>query len=204
MSSIWSMTLAAFRDATAANSSTPSCGAAAAVSATMGSALILMALRISESKSAAPGRSELIKRVEQQMAKLGTYADADVKAFERYMDAARLPEHSSIQAEEREQEVQDAVVEATQVPLETAETCLELLRLAEEGVSFTSENVLSDILSGSLLLQGGLSAVLLNVDADAKMLEEGTVRDEAVTKRQWLEQQADLYLQSIRKAVCTR
>ena len=64
--------------------------------------------------------------------------------------------------------------------------------------------MLSDILSGSLLLQGGLSAVLLNVDVDAKMLEKGKMREQAVTKRQWLEQQADLYLQSIRKAVCTR
>jgi formiminotetrahydrofolate cyclodeaminase len=200
MSSIWDMTLQAFRDATAADSSTPSCGAAAVVAATMGSALILMALRISETKSADPARAELIERVEKHMKTLSAYADADVKAFERYMQAARLPEHTG----QREVGVQRAAVGATQVPLDTAKTCVELLGLAEEGIPFTSDNVQSDILSGSLLLQGGLSAVLLNVDANTELLDEDGIREQAIEKRQQLEQQASKCLQLIRQALQDR
>jgi formiminotetrahydrofolate cyclodeaminase len=200
MKSIWSLSLHDFREATAADTSTPSCGAAAVVTASMGVALILMALRISETKSADLNRAKLIDTIETLKESLGRYADADISAFERYLDAARLPEDSIQQARKREHQVQEAMQEATNVPLETAALCNDILRQAKEVIPLTAANVLSDIVSGSLIVHGALSAVLLNVDMDVKSLKAADKRRESQSARETLQQQADQHLLSIRQA----
>ncbi|WP_158635478.1 cyclodeaminase/cyclohydrolase family protein [Pseudomonas duriflava] len=186
------MTLADFREATAANTATPSCGAAAVVAADLGLALILMALRITESKQPDLERARLIERAENLLIKLGAYADADIKAFKTYMNVMK-------EKDEPQKEVKNATQQVVEVPLATAKACLEGVRLAKQALPLTVEPVRSDILSGALLLQAGLSAVLLNVDVNLSNLQETHARDAAKRARSQLQDEADELLAELRR-----
>ncbi|SDM29608.1 hypothetical protein SAMN05661010_03871 [Modicisalibacter muralis] len=72
--SVWNMTLAAFRDAIEPRS-TPGCGAAAAASTGFGLALVLKGLRISESKRRNDEGAALIGRADALLKMLRDDAD---------------------------------------------------------------------------------------------------------------------------------
>jgi formiminotetrahydrofolate cyclodeaminase len=185
--SLWSLSLAAFRDALAADRPTPSCGGAAAVSASLGLSLVLMALRISQRHQAQPAQAPLIARGQALLDRLARHADADASAFQGYV-AARRDE-----AAEPEQALRDA----TAVPLAAAHACRDALDLAWEARAVTRPSLLCDIEAGALLVRAALSALLLNVEVDGEQL--GAEQRAALAgDRQRLEQEADRLLARLR------
>ncbi len=188
--SIWDMTLGGFRDAIEARS-TPGCGAAAAASAGMGLALVLKGLRITDGKHPDAERAELIARGDANLAELGRYADEDVDAFRAYLDAVKQPHDSAAERQARERAIQAAAERANQVPLATARSCLEALRLSGEALPGTADNLRSDTLAGGLMLHAALSSVLINVDANLASLQDAAERESMAAERHALQHEAD-------------
>lgn len=188
--SVWDMPLAAFRDAVALRP-TPGCGAAAAVTADLGLALVIKGLRISESKSPDARRAELIGKVRILLKDLAELADKDVAAFEAYMDRLRLPQATGAQASRRRDAVAEAALTVTEVPLETAQACLGGLTLALEALELTTANLRSDVLAGGQLLHAGLSAVLVSVDSNLAGLRDEAERAPMARLRDDLQRDAD-------------
>ena len=185
--SIWTQRLADFRAATAANQPTPGCGAAAAVTADIGLALVLKGLRISEAHGSDPTRRALLQAAEALSGRPGTFADDDVRAFGDYLNAARNGEPEQKQAASRQ---------ACAVPLALAHCCLEALELAVDAWPCTDPNVQSDAQAGAVLIHAGLSAALINVDADMASLEDAS-RDQVAQARTRLQAEGDDLLQRL-------
>ncbi|WP_258190273.1 cyclodeaminase/cyclohydrolase family protein [Stutzerimonas azotifigens] len=190
--SVWSRSLERFRQDTAANRPTPGCGAVAAVSASLGLALVLKALRISQTRQEDPRRLRLIEPVETLLKRLGSFADDDMQAFSRYLQAARQSDDTS------GDDVQAAARQACAVPLATAHACLEALGLSVSALSLAVDVVRADIEAGALLIHSALSAALLNVDADLPCLAGHDSREQARAMRQRLQADADAALQRLR------
>lgn len=186
--SVWTQRLADFRAATAANQPTPGCGAAAAVTADIGLALVLKGLRISEAHGSDPTRRALLQAAEALLGRPGAFADDDVRAFGDYLNAARDGEPEQKQAASRQ---------ACAVPLALAHCCLEALELAVDAWPCTDPNVQSDAQAGAVLIHAGLSAALINVDADVASLEDAVSRDQVAQSRTHLQAEGDDLLQRL-------
>lgn len=188
--SIWNMTLAAFREAVISRS-TPGCGAAAAATADIGLALVMKGLKISQSRQHDPRRAALITKAETLRDDLGAYADEDMSAFQAFLEALRLPATTAQEQQRRRQAISEAGVRINQVPLQTAEACLDALEVAASSLPLTEAALRSDVIGGGLLLHSGLSSVLLNVDANLASLHDAQARTVAAHNRQALQGRAD-------------
>ena len=192
---VWAQRLADFRAATAANQPTPGCGAAAAVTADIGLALVVKGLRISEGHGSDAARLELLQAAESLLGRPGAFADDDVQAFGDYLDAARSGEPEQKQAASRQ---------ACAVPLALSHCALEALELAVQAWPLTDSNVQSDAQAGAVLIHAGLSAALINVDADMASIDDAASRDQAEQTRRRLQAEGDDLLQRLLDQVRSR
>ncbi|WP_417781031.1 cyclodeaminase/cyclohydrolase family protein [Stutzerimonas xanthomarina] len=186
--SVWTQRLAEFRAATAARQPTPGCGAAAAVTADIGVALVLKGLRISEAHGSDPVRHELLQAAEALLGRPGAFGDDDMQAFDDYLSAARHGEFEDKQAAARQ---------ACAVPLALAHCCLEALELTVDAWPRTDPIVQSDVQAGAVLIHAGLSAALINVDADMTSLEDPSAQDQARRTRRRLQSEGDALLRRL-------
>lgn len=193
--SVWTQRLAEFRRATAARQPTPGCGAAAAVTADIGLALVLKGLRISEAHTSDPTRLELTQSAQALLGRPGAFADDDMQAFSEYLSASREDEPKQKQAASRQ---------ACAVPLALAHCCLEALELAVNAWPCTAPAWTSLWTIGAVLIHAGLSAALINVDADMASLDDASAQDQAGRTRQRLQAEGDGLLQQLLGQVRSR
>lgn len=191
--SLWNQTLADFRDALGADRPTPSCGAASAVSASLGMALVGMAVRITRADATEADRpplQDLLTRCDTLTESLGQQADADVRAFEAYLASAK---------EQRpEGPAPEALRQALAVPLASARLCRQGLETARVALPLCKPGLRSDVVAGAGLLHAALGAVLLNLDANLDARTAAEERAALEQARDTLQVDADALLQAIR------
>jgi len=103
--------------------------------------------------------------------------DADTRAFNKVMEAFRLPKTTADQAAEKDRAVEAANKEATLVPLQVLERAVEAVKLAKEAAAKGNANSVSDAgvagLAGQAAGDGAYYNVLINLVAikDAKFAD---------------------------------
>jgi len=202
---LWAYGLAEFRDRTASDSPTPGGGSAAMVAAATGCALVLMALKVTARRKDAPeGLDVLILTGERRLESLSEYAEADIKVFETYMAALRLPKDTATAIEERRTALAAAAVAATEVPLSAAQDALETLDLARRAAEAAHVSIVSDVGAGAALVHGALTAVLYSVDVNLRAITDEARREDYGTSRAHLQTAADDRHAAIRRTVAER
>jgi glutamate formiminotransferase/formiminotetrahydrofolate cyclodeaminase len=98
--------------------------------------------------------------------------DEDTRAFNRVMDAFRLPGKTPEEAVAKEQAVQEATQRAAEVPLSVLERSLEVLELAEETVRSGNPNSVSDAGVAALCARTCAEGAYLNVVINLKSLTD--------------------------------
>ncbi|GEM45062.1 cyclodeaminase/cyclohydrolase family protein [Deinococcus cellulosilyticus] len=164
--SLWNQGIQELLDQTASDAPTPGGGSVAGLTASFGLGLVIMALEISKPKKNADvtGIDALLIEARELLTILKTHADRDVAAFERYMDALKLPKGT----EERKTAVKDATRNAALTPLEAAKDVLRALQLGERAAALAHNSIISDVGAGVAVLQGAGQAFLLTVDMNLK------------------------------------
>ena len=146
----------------AAKQSTPGGGSVAALSGAMGAGLISMVAHFTIGKTGYEAvqdeMSTLLKDAEHLRDKLTAAIQDDIVVFDRVMAAYRAPKDTS----RREDELQDSLKMATDVPLECAGLCCEVMQLSRLAVS-GNKNVISDVGVAVLMGYTGLKSAALNV-----------------------------------------
>ncbi len=165
-----------FLDRLAAASAAPGGGAAAALAGAMGAALVSMACRLTSGRARFAAVEEevrdILDQAERLRGRLMELADSDRRAFDQVMAAYRLPKETQAQREERHEAVQAALKEATRVPLEIAEACAHVIRLAGQAISLVNPNARSDMSVGALLADAGLQGARLNIHINLSGVED--------------------------------
>ncbi len=182
------MTVKSFLDGLSSKTSTPGGGSAAAVSGAMGAALVSMVAHFTIGKKGYEdveddARATLAKS-EALCARLSDMVQEDVNAFNRVMTAYGMPKDNDEQTAARLDAIQSALKVATDVPLECARLCREVVDLSQLVAGQGNRNVISD--AGVAVLAGyaGLRSAALNVYININQIKDKAFVDD---RRQKLE-----------------
>lgn len=196
--SVWDWRLAEFRDRTASDDPTPGGGSASMVGAAIGLGLVQMALRVTARKAEdTSGLSPLIDSADGLIGELSRHADSDIAVFDVYMAALKLPRDTDEQKTARRAAMADAALAATEVPLNAAQSVLESLDVARQAAAIADRGILSDVGAGAALLNGGLTAVLYNVDINLKSIKDAEAAADFAKSRRHLASAAETRYRSI-------
>lgn len=181
---IATQTVAAFLDALAAKRSTPGGGAAAALAAGQGAALLSMVLNFTVGRKRYAQHEavlqEILQRTETLRAAALALADADAQAFHAVMRCYRLPAGSEPEKAARQAALEEALYAAAAVPMQVMQHCRTLMRDAKTIGELGHRTVLTDVLIGAhLLYAAALSSetnILINMQAAASSQRRATQR----------------------------
>ncbi len=166
----------AFLDALASGNATPGGGSAAAVMGAMAAALVSMVCNLTIGKkgyeSAEAEMKTVLVEAEALRARLLEMVPQDIAAFDRLMAGYKLPKGTDAEKAARSAAIQKGLQGATQVPLDCAVACAEVLRLTARSVEVGNVNVISDVGVGVLAGWAALRSAALNVHINAPQIKD--------------------------------
>lgn len=140
--------LSDFLDELSMDSPAPGGGSAAALCGSLSAALSSMVANLTAGKKGHESVAAIMKstavRSQKLKEELLTAVDQDSRAFNRVMEALRLPKGTPEQVRDREEAIEKANKEATLVPLSVLEKSVELAALAGEVASHGHKSSVSD------------------------------------------------------------
>jgi formiminotetrahydrofolate cyclodeaminase len=174
--------LGAFLNDLASERSTPGGGGAAAISGAMGAALVSMVCNLTIGKpkyvEVEAELKEVLAKSENLRAELTKAIGDDVKAFDAVMGAYGLPKGETDEEKAaRTAKIQAALKEATDVPLECARLCAEVVKLSAIVAHKGNLNVISDAGVAVQSAYAGLMSAALNVRVNAKSIKDRDFAD---------------------------
>jgi glutamate formiminotransferase / formiminotetrahydrofolate cyclodeaminase len=179
---LMAMPVTRFVDEVSTDSPAPGGGSVAALMGSLAAALATMVANLTVGKKgyedAWTSLAELAERGQAIKAKLVRAVDEDTDAFNRVMDAMRLPKGTPEQNAERVRAIEEANRAAAEVPLQTARLCLEAIRLADGAAHQGNRNSASDAGVAALAGRAGVDGAALNV-----LINLGSIQDEAFKAR---------------------
>lgn len=144
-------------DALASDEPTPGGGAAAAMGVAAGAALAAMAAR--RSRRQLTDADAVAARADRLRAEAVLLADADAAAYGRLLEAMRAAGRDTATPA-----VQEAVAEATDVPLRVAEVAVEVVACCVRAATDGNPNLHGDATVGALLAEAGARAAAVLVE----------------------------------------
>jgi formiminotetrahydrofolate cyclodeaminase len=156
-----------FLENLASKSSTPGGGSAAAVIGAMGAALVSMVANFTIGKKGyeevSADMASVLERSDRYRKDFVTMIQADVDVFNEVMAAYELPRESDEDKETRKMAIQEALKRATDVPLQCAVLCLDVIELSRQAAEMGNTNVISDAGVAVLAAEAALGSAALNV-----------------------------------------
>ena len=176
------MTLRGFADELSMDSPAPGGGSVAALCGALSAGLAAMVANLTVGKKGYEAvHDEMIATAVRAQAlkdRLLEAVDTDTMAFNKVMEAFRLPKTTPEQAAEKDRAVEEANKEATLVPLGVLEMAVETVRLARTAAAKGNRNSVSDAgvagLAGQAAGEGAYDNVLINLQG---------IRDEKFSDR---------------------
>jgi formiminotetrahydrofolate cyclodeaminase len=166
-----------FIEQVASKSPAPGGGSVAALSGSLGSALLVMVTNLTIGKKnyvdVAERFAELRSQLEGCRAQLTERIDDDTAAFNRYRAANKMPDRDDAEKAAKEKELAAATLESIMVPESTMNLCLAALKLAPEVAKNGNVNTVSDAGTGAEMLLAGLEGAAANVLINLPGMPEG-------------------------------
>jgi glutamate formiminotransferase len=161
-----------FVEQLAAPTATPGGGSAAAASAAMAAGLATMVASMSRGKKAylqyERELSEAIARLSELREALKAAIDADAESYNAVMKAYKQAKDSA----GKDGVIEDALKQATNVPLGVAERAREVAAIVETLKPITNPNMKSDLTTGLALARAAMEGALANVEINLESLKD--------------------------------
>lgn len=174
---------------------TPGGGAVSMQTSSMGIALALKALQKSQNKKQNSEHQLTIQQLVIKGYKLLNSAEAsiekDIRSFGSLLDSYKRPVEDAQSAEERSKAIQTALANATVVPLEAGNVCVEAMGYVHDIHPYIHKSLLSDWESALYHLEAATRSVLLNVDINVETLEDRNVAQAYLVERKRLEEKGE-------------
>jgi methenyltetrahydrofolate cyclohydrolase len=165
---------------------TPGGGSAAAIMGAAGAALVSMVCNVSIGKkgyeAAEPELRTVLAQSESLRRRLTVMVQDDVSAFDNLMAAYKLPKATDEDKARRAEVIQANLTRATQVPLDCARACGEVIALARRAGEHGYQHVISDAGVGVSAAYAALRSAALNVFINAPALKNRAFAEQAVTE----------------------
>jgi formiminotetrahydrofolate cyclodeaminase len=183
-------TIEKFLDELASAAPTPGGGSAAAIMGAMGAALVAMVCNLTLGKKGYEQHDaemrDVLGQCEALRAQLTAMVADDVAAFDALMVAYKLPKASDEEKAARSAAIQASLQRATQVPLDCARACGDVVRLAGRAAEVGNQNVISDAGVGVLAAWAALRSAVLNVNINAPSLKDRAFAEAKLAETQAL------------------
>jgi len=158
------------------DSSTPGGGSIAALSGSIGAALSSMVSNLSTGgRGTADIDPKLMPAAEEAQElkdKLVKAVDEDTNAFDKYMEAKRMPKSTEEERWKRKKAMQEGLKHAVEVPMETAKTSAKVIDLAEKTVEHGKKDAVSDALVAAQMAYSGIVGGIANVKINLGDIED--------------------------------
>jgi formiminotetrahydrofolate cyclodeaminase len=172
----------------------PGGGGVSAISAVLGLGMLAMVAKISLEKER---DQQLVDKLKEILAVLGENSSSlkaltqqDMEAYQEFRQALSLPNKTSEEKALREERKQQAAILAANVPLEMAQCCLRGLRAAKDLAHIGSKYAISDVGVGANLLEAALKGALLLVDANIPYINLTSKKNEFISHKVTLLEEA--------------
>jgi glutamate formiminotransferase / formiminotetrahydrofolate cyclodeaminase len=174
------MTIREFADETASESPAPGGGSISAYMAGLGISLGTMVANLSSHKPGWDDRwEEFSNWAEQGMQlqkQLLAFVDEDTLAFNKVMDAFKLPNTSEAEKKQRDAAIEEATKYAIEVPLKVMETGVKAMEILKVMAETGNPNSVSDAGVGALAIRSGVMGAWLNVKINTRGLKDTTFK----------------------------
>ncbi len=203
--SLLRLSLREFANELSMDSPTPGGGSAAALCAALSAALSAMVANLTVGKKGYEGVEQEMKEtaVEAQALKddLLRAVDEDTRAFNKVMEAFKLPRATEDQAKEKEAAVEKAFKEATLVPLAVLEKSILLLELAKIVATKGNKNSLSDAGVAGVTAEAAAQGASDNVKINLLGIKDDAFKKDIKKKAEALEKKTTELRGEIRRLI---
>lgn len=180
--SLTRLSVSEFLAAIRSSDPTPGGGSAAALAGAMGASLLAMVAALPKPKATSDEDLKALasagERASDMARRLEALVDEDTNAYNTVVAAFRLPKGSDEEKAARAAAVQEAMMAATDAPLEVMRRCVDALSHADTIQSLGNPNAWSDGQVGVALLNAGLEGAGENVTTNL-----GSVKDADYVER---------------------
>ena len=176
VNSLNNLTVRQFVDELSTDSPAPGGGSAAALSGSIAAGLVAMVANLTVGKKGYESVFDEMKNISVSAQKLKDelllLVDEDTNAFNKLMEAARLPKKSEEEINKRNKLIEETTLYASEVPLRTMEKSFEVLSLAKIVSEKGNKNSNSDAGVAILLSRSAIKGGAMNVEINLKELQE--------------------------------
>jgi glutamate formiminotransferase/formiminotetrahydrofolate cyclodeaminase len=170
------MTVSGFVDEVSRDTPAPGGGSIAALAGSIGAALAAMVANLSIGKPEFASRYDeldaLAAKAQMLKDKLMAAVDEDTQAFNGVLDAMRLPKDTTNQQAARREAMQAGYKHATNVPMQTARLCREVLDLCLAAARCGNEAMITDAGVGAISAMAGLKGAAWNARINLKSIKD--------------------------------
>jgi formiminotetrahydrofolate cyclodeaminase len=171
------LTVSEFSERLASGDPAPGGGSAAALAGALAAGLAAMVARLTIGRPQYDAAQETMRQLEAQAERLRrqllALVDADTAAYTNVMDAYRLPRETPEQKSERAAAIQDALKHAADIPLATAEACVQVVQMAALAAQQGNRNANSDAAVAGMLAHAALQGAVRNVRINLSSIKDG-------------------------------
>lgn len=180
------MSLTDFANETASESMAPGGGSISAYVASLGISLATMVANLSSHKPGWDERweefSDWAEKGQKLKDKLLFLVDEDTKAFNKIIDAFRLPKGSEEEVKTRNKAVQDATKFAIEIPFEVMKTSYDCFETIEAMIKIGNPNSITDAGVGALCIRTAVFGAYYNVKINMADLKDEVWKKELLAK----------------------
>jgi len=154
----------------------PGGGSVAALSAGLASALTEMVANLTVGKKGFEEIEEEMKQITQEASKYREKflkdIDKDAEAFNKVMDAFKLPKNTPEEIDKRKQIIQEEFKNAALVPLEVGKNAVKLMEFILKVVEKGNKNAISDVPVAAMMARTAVLGVLYNVKINLQSIKD--------------------------------
>lgn len=186
---------------------TPGGGAAAALHAAQGAALVAMVARYTTGtkyEQHAGLVTRIISAADALVLEALRLADADQHAFQGVIDAYKLPAGTSGLKTARTAAIQDALIRAAQTPAQLIVLAGAIVDLAAELFEVANANVISDIAAAVDAARAAATTARVNIDINVVAIKDTEARSRLAHQTDGLEEKVILAADPLIKRVRER
>ncbi len=189
------MDLTSFANETASESPAPGGGSISAYVGALGVSLGTMVANLSSHKRGWDDRWEefsvVAEKGQQKKDELLWLVDEDTRAFNKIMDAFRLPKKTGEEKELRQQAINEATKYAIEIPYRVMKTSYESMEVMKQMAEKGMESSISDAGVGAICAMAAIRGAYLNVKINTKDFDDTAFNDEILAKAKTLIEKAE-------------
>ncbi|MDD5530651.1 MAG: cyclodeaminase/cyclohydrolase family protein [bacterium] len=202
------ISLQGFISELASNSPAPGGGSAAALSGTIGTALVCMVAELTigkeKYKEVEAEMQEALNKGKQIKDRFFTFIEEDEEAFNKVMAGYKLPKNTDEEKQIRSNAIQSALKEAVNVPLEVIKNVRAAIELALLCASKGNTNSISDAGVAGLELHASALGALYNVLINLGSIKDENFKSQVKAETEKLIKEINEFAESIEKTVLSK